>query len=165
MHDPHADIDAARGCQRSDRSDRGRHRSRNTRSTGCPSGSGVIAVSDLSLPARLNIDGQSVSPTVIGRSSQQITLRFHVSACGGRTVQGAMIYTTAVPFNQYSIPAQVATGSDGWATLTLSQQAGFPAARRQQLLAVFVRASRPGDPALGGVSNRRLVSFRVNLSN
>ena len=132
--------------------------------TGCPSGTGVINVSDLTLPAQLTIGGQSIAPGVIGRSSQQINVTVHVSACGGRPVQGALVYATAVPFNQYSVPAQTATAADGSVTLAMSQQSGFPSARRQELLAMFVRASKPGDPALGGVSARRLISFPVDLS-
>jgi hypothetical protein len=132
--------------------------------SGCPTGTGPIVIKDLTPPARLSLDGQSISPSVIGRSPGQLTVRIHVSACGGRTVQGAMVYVTAVPFNQFSIPAEVATGADGWATLTMAQQAGYPASTRQQLLAVFVRASKPGDPALAGVSSRRLISFPVNLN-
>jgi hypothetical protein len=131
--------------------------------TGCPSGTGVINVSDLSLPAQLTIGGQTVAPGVIGRSSQQISLTVHVTACGGRPVQGAVVYASAVPFNQFSVPAQTPTGADGSVALGMTQQAGFPAARRQGLLAVFIRASKPGDPALGGVSARRLVSFPVDL--
>ena len=131
--------------------------------TGCPAGSGVINVSDLSLPAQLSIGGQSVTPGVIGRSSQQITVTVHVSACGGRPVQGASVYATAVPFNQFTVPAQTPTGADGSVNLAMNQQTGFPAARRQQLLAMFVRASKPGDPQLGGVSARRLISFPVDL--
>ena len=132
--------------------------------TGCPSGTGVINVTDLSLPAQLTIGGQTVAPGVIGRSSQQINLTIHVTACGGRPVQGAVVYASAVPFNQFSVPAQSPTGADGSVTLAMNQEAGFPAARKQQLLAMFVRASKPGDPALGGVSARRLISFPVDLS-
>jgi hypothetical protein len=131
--------------------------------TGCPSGTGVINVSDLSLPAQLTIGGQAVTPGVIGRSSQQITVTVHVTACGGRPVQGALVYATAVPFNQFTVPARTSTGADGSVALAMNQQTGFPAARRQQLLAMFVRASKPGDPALGGVSARRLISFPVDL--
>jgi hypothetical protein len=131
--------------------------------TGCPSGTGVINISDLSLPAQLTIGGQSVAPGVIGRSSQQINVSVHVTACGGRPVQGAVVYATAVPFNQYTVPAQTPTGADGSVTLAMNQQSGFPAARRQQLLAMFIRASKPGDPQLGGVSARRLISFPVDL--
>ena len=105
-----------------------------------------------------------MAPGVIGRSSQQINVTVHVTACGGRPVQGAVVYATAVPFNQYTVPGPDARpGADGSVTLAMNQQSGFPAARRQQLLAMFVRASKPGDPALGGVSARRLISFPVDL--
>ncbi len=137
-----------------------------TTSGGCPtSGSGTLDISAISPPARLNIDGQQASPTVIGHSVGDLTLRFHVSACSGRPIQNALVYATAVPFEQFGVPAEVATGSDGWATLTLHRASRFPASSRQQLLAVFVRARKSGESLLGGVSNRRLVSFPVNLSD
>jgi len=128
---------------------------------GCPAGTGPIDVSQLSLPARLLIDGQSASPSTISRSTTDLTLRFHVSACGGRPVTGALVYAAAVPFNQSSI-TETPTGSDGWATLVEHQQAGFPASSKQQLLAVFVRARKPGENILAGVSARILVSFPVS---
>ncbi|HEX7525259.1 MAG TPA: hypothetical protein VF327_03070 [Gaiellaceae bacterium] len=131
---------------------------------GCPTtGSGTLDIASVSLPARLSIDGQSVSPTLITKSTQDVTVRFHVSACNGRPISGALIYTTAVPFNQFSVPAEAATGADGWATQTMHRSSGFPASSRQQLLAVFVRARKSGENPLGGVSTRLLVSFPVNL--
>ena len=133
---------------------------------GCPtSGSGTLDVKSVDLPARLVVDGQSVSPSVISRSTQDVTVRFHVSACGGRPVQGALVYVTTVPFSQFSIPAETPTGADGWATLTMHQDRFFPASPRQQLLAAFVRARKSGEPTLGGISTRRLVSFPVNLNS
>ena len=117
----------------------------------------------VSPPARLLIDGQTVSPSVITRSTSDVTVRFHVSACTGRSVTGALVYATAVPFEQFSIPAETPTGADGWATLTMHQDRAFPASPRQQLLAVFVRARKSGESLLGGISTRRLVSFPVSL--
>jgi hypothetical protein len=130
---------------------------------GCPAGTGAIDVASLSPPAQLLIDGQTSSPTVITRSTNDVTVRFHVSACNGRSVTGALVYATAVPFQQFSIPAETPTGADGWATMTMHQGGAFPASPRQQLLAVFVRARKSGESLLGGVSTRRLVSFRVSV--
>jgi hypothetical protein len=131
---------------------------------GCPSGTGAANVSGISSPARLSIDGQSVSPSPITRSTSDVTVRFHVSACGGRSVEGALVYVTAVPFEQFSIPAEAGTGADGWATLTMHRLGGFPAARNQQLLVIFARARKSGEDVLGGISTRRLVSFAVRLN-
>src|SRR5579862_8011709 len=73
-----------------------------TVASGCPAaGSSAIQIADVSSPARLLVDGQQVSPSVFQGGSQQLIVRYHVSACGGRSVQGAQVYATAVPFNQF----------------------------------------------------------------
>jgi hypothetical protein len=132
--------------------------------TGCPSGTGTISVGDLSSPAHLAIDQQTLTPNVVTLSSTSIQAHFRVTACGGRPVQGALVYATAVPFNQYSVPPEATTGADGTVNLTMTQQSGFPAARKQELLVMFVRARKSAaDDAAGGVSARVLVSFPVSL--
>jgi hypothetical protein len=128
---------------------------------GC-SGNAPLQVASISLPERLNINQGQITPGVVGRSTRTITLRFQVT-CSGKAVQGALVYATAVPFNQFTNPAEATTGADGYAQLTMTQLSGFPASRRQQLLAVFARARKPGENALGGISTRRLVSFPVDL--
>jgi hypothetical protein len=130
---------------------------------GCPSGTGPMTVNTVSQPARLVIDGQTITPSVVTRSTSDLTVRFHVSACSGRSVSGALVYATAVPFQQFSIPAETPTGEDGWATMTMHQDRSFPASPKQQLLAVFVRARKPGEALLGGISTRRLASFPVHV--
>ena len=131
--------------------------------TGCPSGTGPIQIADLTSPAHLLIDAGSVTPSPITRSSATIQVHFVISACGGRPVQGALVYATAVPYNQYSIPPEATSGADGSVVLQMNELSGFPASAHQSLLVVFVRARKSGEDLLGGVSARRLVSFRVNL--
>ncbi|HUZ81558.1 MAG TPA: hypothetical protein VMU73_04870 [Gaiellaceae bacterium] len=132
--------------------------------TGCPSGTGAVQVADVTSPARLLIDQQTTTPSLIVRTTSQLTAHFRVTACGGRPVQGALVYVTAVPYNQFSIPPEATTAADGTVNVTMTQLSGFPAARRQQLLVMFVRARKPGEDPLAGISTRLLVSFPVSLN-
>lgn len=131
--------------------------------TGCPSGTGSIQIGQLSAPARLLVDRFEVSPSTINLSTSNLIVRFHVTACSGRAVQGAMVYVTGVPYNQFSIPPEAATSANGWAELDLRRLQGFPAAQKQQLLVMFVRARKQGENLLAGISTRRLISTRVDL--
>jgi hypothetical protein len=130
--------------------------------TGCPTGTGPIKVADLAPPARLSLDRQQITPSPVTSGTQTIRIRLHVSACGGRTVEGALVYATPTPYQQFSATEQP-TGADGWAVLTMRRLRFFPASQQQQLLVVFARARKSGEDLLGGVSTRRLISFKVNL--
>jgi hypothetical protein len=130
--------------------------------TGCAR-TGTIPIAELSPPERLNVAGQQISPDVVGGSTQEIVMRYRITACNGKPVQGALVYVTAVPYNQFSIPSEATTGADGWAELRLNRLRGYPASDQQQLLVAFVRARKSGENLLGGISTRRLVSFPVDL--
>ena len=130
--------------------------------TGCPTGTGPIDVDDISAPARLQVDRQQITPSVVTPGTRTIRVRFHVSACGGRSVEGALVYATPAPYQQFTATEQPTAG-DGWAILTMRQLRYFPASGQQQLLVVFVRARKSGEDLLAGISTRRLVSFKVNL--
>jgi hypothetical protein len=132
---------------------------------GCPKlAAGALAVSvvEVGSPARLQIDKFIPSGPITSQMSS-FSVRFHVSDTCGQSVSGASLYATAVPYRQVTIPAETATDGSGWVTLNFGRLAGFPAARNQQLLVMFVRARRPGDPPLAGISTRRLISLRVDL--
>jgi hypothetical protein len=125
--------------------------------SGCPPGSGVIPIAQLTPPARLDITNASIKRAVT-RSTQSIQLRLTITACG-RAVQGASVFATAVPYNQFAV-GQGTTGATGTVVLTEARRSGFPASRQQRLLAVFVRAWKQGEPVTSGVSSSRVVAFR-----
>ena len=131
--------------------------------TGCPTGTGTADVKAISPPARLVIDQYQVTPTPITLSTDNVTVRFHVANTCGQAVQGALVLATSVPYNQFSIAPEQATGADGWAELQMHRLSGFPAARRQQLLVLFARARKPDEKLLAGIAARRLVSSPVKL--
>ena len=135
-----------------------------SRGPGCPPGSGnPDQVSGIASPARLLVDGIRSDPGVVTGGTQALIVRFHVSSTCGGSVQGALVYATATPYNQFSIPPEAVTGSDGWATLVFRRLKGFPVSRQQQLLILFVRARKPGENLLVGISTRRLVSIPVRV--
>jgi hypothetical protein len=132
--------------------------------TGCPklaAGAQAVNVADVGSPARLQVD-RFVSSGPITLNMSSFTVRFHVSNTCGQPVSGALVYATAVPYRQVSIPSETTTDGSGWVTLQFNRLEGFPAARHQQLMVMFVRARKPGDPELAGISTRRLISLRVN---
>ena len=129
-------------------------------SNGCAKTGGNVPVASVSPPARLSIDQTQVSPSTVTYGTRSLTARFHVSACGG-SVEGALVYVTAVPYGQFANANEQATGSDGWATLQFTALAGYPVSNKQAILVMFVRARKSGENLLGGISTRRLVSFHI----
>ena len=130
---------------------------------GCQGAGATVQISGLAPPERLNVDRASSDPAVVGGSTDRVSLRVRISACNGKPVQGALVYVTAVPYNQFSVPPEATTGADGVAELSMNRLRGYPATPRQQLLVFFIRARKQGESLLGGISSRRLVSIPVNL--
>jgi hypothetical protein len=133
---------------------------------GCPkaaAGASAVSVSDVSGPARLLITQFEANPHVITGRLQSFSVRVHVSTTCGTAVQGAQVFAIAVPYHQFSVPGRATTDANGDVTLQFDRLGGFPAAQKQRLLVLFVRASKPGQNVLAGVSTRRLVSLHVNL--
>jgi hypothetical protein len=115
----------------------------------------VIAVKDVALPNRLVIDKLSFSPNPVRSRNTAIQARFHVADSHGLSVQGALVFALGLPYGwTYNAPEQ-ATDANGWATLTIRPTRNMPLRRGD--LVMFVRARKPGDSLLAGVSTRRLV--------
>lgn len=132
--------------------------------TGCPSVAAgqTVPVSSVAAPSRLQL-AETSSSGLITAQTQSFSVSFHVTDTCGQAVSGAQLYATAVPYRQFSIPALQTTDANGNVTLEFSRLAGFPTSQSQQLLVMFVRATRPGDPVLAGISTRRLISLPVRL--
>ena len=129
--------------------------------SGCTTTGGTVPIADITSPAHLNLDQFQVSPSTITYATRSFTARFHVSACGG-SVQGALVLATPIPYGMFAAANEQTTGSDGWASVNFVALAGFPVSQKQQLLVMFVRARKSGENLLGGISARRLVSFKVS---
>jgi hypothetical protein len=120
-------------------------------------------VTDLSGAASLLISQFQSNPSTILGSTKSFTLRVRVGSTCGPFVSGAIVYVTAVPYNQFTIPPEAKTDSNGFVTLTFDRLSGYPATPRQTSLVFFIRARKDGEDILAGISNRRLVSVPVNL--
>jgi hypothetical protein len=123
------------------------------------SGGAAVSVTTISLPDRLVIDNVKFSPQPLG-SRRPLTGRFHVSDLRGFSVQGALVYAIGLPYNWSRNTGEVATDGNGWARVTFTPTAKLPL-HAGAALVVFVRARKPGENLLAGVSTRRLVQVRL----
>ena len=121
----------------------------------------MVPVSAVPASARLVIDRQAAQPLHLG-SGQDVVVRYHVSDTCGQSVQGALVYATAVPFGQLATPAEAPTGPTGYVSLTFRTTAGFPVGPKQRSVQVFVRARKLGEDLLAGISARRLFAIPIS---
>ena len=82
---------------------------------GCPADKSAktAAIAQLSPPARLQIVSFDVLSGAINRNTNSFTLKVRAGSTCGVNIKGASIYVTAVPYNQFTIPAEELTGDDG----------------------------------------------------
>ena len=128
---------------------------------GCPTNKSlkVAPIADLAPPARTQIEAFDVLSGPINEQTQTFTMKVRVGSTCGIDIKGASVYVTAVPYNQFTIPDEELTGDEGTATLVFRRDANFPASDQQQQLTLFIRATKPGEDPLAGVSTRRLVAI------
>jgi hypothetical protein len=127
---------------------------------GCPSNKSLktAPIAELSPPPRLKIVAFDVLSGPINEQTDSFTPKVRRGSTCSVNIKGASVYVTAVPYNQFSIPAEELTGDDGTTTLVFRRDANFPASDQQQQLTLFIRATKPGEDPLAGVSTRRLVA-------
>jgi hypothetical protein len=129
-------------------------------STGGGTSTSTIAAAAVALPNRLVIDNVKFSPNrLVTRST--FTGRFHVSDMQGRSVSGALVLLTALPYAwAHNASGEVRTDDSGWATISIAPSVNMPLGKHVALV-MFLRARVEGQPVLSGSSVRRLVQIRV----
>jgi hypothetical protein len=118
-----------------------------------------IPVTSVSSPQRLIVSEVSFTPNPI-RSRDPFQARFRVSDTRGFVVRGALVYMIGIPYNRIALVPEQETGTDGYVTFTVQPTARLPLVRGGALV-VFVRARKPGENLLAGISTRRLVQASV----
>jgi hypothetical protein len=108
---------------------------------------------------RLVVASVQFSPNPVTSRTAPITARVRVTARGGRPVSGAAVFMRATPRVVQGQTLQ--TQADGTVTLTLVPNRLFPQPRNGFNVQFFIKASRPGDPGLGGIAGFRLVQVRL----
>jgi hypothetical protein len=117
-----------------------------------PSGT-AISINDVSLPNRLIVQRVLYRPNAL-RSRRTVIARYRVTDSRNHPVQGALVFVVGIPFGSSSTPPETATGPDGYVTFALHPTSR--ALRTHSGIVFFVRARKPGEPVLAGVSTRRL---------
>jgi hypothetical protein len=118
-----------------------------------------IPVTSVSSPQRLIVSGVQFEPLVV-RSRSPFTARFRVTDTRGFVVRGALVYMLGLPYGRIANVPEQETGTDGWVTFQVQPTAQLPLVNGGALV-VFVRARKPGENLLAGVSTRRLVQVRL----
>jgi hypothetical protein len=120
----------------------------------------AVPVSAVSLPDRLVITAVSFSPRAIPNRATTMTMRVRVNDTRGRLVSGALVLASGIPFGRVTNMPETATDGSGFATLRFRATTRLPI-RRNTALQIFLRARKPGENPLAGVSTRRLVQVRI----
>ena len=125
-----------------------------------PAPGNSVPVGDLRAAGdRLVVASVSFNPNPVTSRTAPITARVKITARGGRAVSGARVFMRATP---RVVEGQTqTTGADGFVTLTLVPNRLFPQPRSGFNVQFFIKASRPGDPGLGGIAGYRLVQVRL----
>jgi hypothetical protein len=118
-----------------------------------------IPVTSVSSPQRLIVSGVEFQPPVV-RSRDPFTARFRVTDTRGFVVRGALVYMIGLPYGRIANVPEQASGTDGWVAFQVQPTARLPLVNGGALV-VFVRARKPGENLLAGVSTRRLVQVRL----
>ena len=119
-----------------------------------------IPVSSVAPPHRLIVSRLRFRPNPLRFRDDLITARFRVTDTRGFVVRGALVFAIPLPYGWTTQPPETTTGQDSWASVQMRATSRLPS---RGAIVMFVRARKPGDFVLTGVSTRRLVQMLVSL--
>ncbi|MGD0713361.1 MAG: hypothetical protein ABSB24_04155 [Gaiellaceae bacterium] len=123
-----------------------------------PDGTTSVSVDNVTLPDRLVVQSATFSPTTI-KPGGTVTARIVVFDALNHPVRGALVQVIPLPYGSVTRPAEVATGADGSASVTLTATSQL--ARAGKLVGLCIQARKNGDNVLTGVTGMRLVNLSV----
>ena len=118
-----------------------------------------IPASSVVLPDRLVISAVRFSRYPL-RSRRAFTVRVHITDARGYVVRDALVRLTGIPYGWIRTAPEVATGADGYVTVTLHPTKRLPL-KKGDALVVFIRSRKPGGRAQAGESAHRLVQVAL----
>ena len=126
-----------------------------------PNGERSIPASSVPANHSLVVDQVGFSPNPIQSRTAPFTVRIKVKDTQGYVVRDALVFFRSTPLVTRNAQDQ-RTAQDGTLTLTVTPERDFPALRNGYSLQFFVKASRQGDPELGGIAGYRLVQVPLS---
>lgn len=124
----------------------------------------TIPITAVSLPNRLVVSQVRFDPNPVRSRTAPIRVRVRVLDTRGFVISGAVVFVRSTPLVTRT-PGEVTTGNDGWAEVRLVPRFNFNLVfRRGYSLQIFVRARKPGENVLAGVTTRRLVQVGISPS-
>jgi hypothetical protein len=125
-----------------------------------PDGRISIPATSVSPPQRLVVSALDFQPNPLRSRDDLITARFRIMDTRGFVVRGTLVFVIPLPYGWTSQPAETVSGTDGWANVTMHGTSRLP---NRGAIVMFVRARKPGDFLLTGISTRRLVQMLVAI--
>ena len=126
-----------------------------------PNGEKSIPASSVPANHKLVVDQVTFSPNPIQSRTAPFTVRIKVKDTQGFVVRDALVFFRSTPLVTRNAQDQ-RTAQDGTLTLTVTPERDFPVLRSGYSLQFFVKASRQGDPELGGIAGYRLVQVPLS---
>ena len=117
-------------------------------------GSKAVDVNNVQPPARLQVAQYKITTGTLTLKTNTFSIRFVVTDTCGNPVAGALVYPTAVPYNQFTIPAEKATDATGAITMSFNRLSEYPASAKQQQLTMFVARAPHGRQRSSRASRR-----------